>query len=109
MLDRTKNWVEINDEECGTYNTNSQIDFKTSMLRSSLCDCCGSYILVHGTITVGEVEAEGGNNYIQVVFKSCAPFTKYKSKINNTQIDNAKCIYNLKEYSDNYSKTSGSL
>ena len=79
------------------------------MLRSSLCDCSSSYILVRGTITVAEVEAEGGNNYIQVVFKNCAPFTKCKSKINNTQIDNAKCIYNLIEYSDNYSKTSGSL
>ena len=35
---RTKNWVEVNDESCGMYNTNSQIRFKTSMLRSSLCD-----------------------------------------------------------------------
>ena len=35
---RTKNWVEINDESRGTYNTNSQIRFKTSMLKSTLCD-----------------------------------------------------------------------
>ena len=35
---RTKNWVEINDDSRGTYNTNSQIKFKTSMLRSSLYD-----------------------------------------------------------------------
>ena len=28
---KTKNWVEINDEERGTYSTNSQIKFKTSM------------------------------------------------------------------------------
>ena len=35
---RTKNWVETNDESRGTYNTNSQIRFKTSMLRSTLCD-----------------------------------------------------------------------
>ena len=33
---RTKNWVEINGDERGTYNTNSQI--KISMLRPSLCD-----------------------------------------------------------------------
>ena len=45
----------------------------------------------------------------------CAPFTSCISKINNTQIDNAEYIdivmpmYNLIEYSDNYSKTSGSL
>ena len=35
---RTKNWVEVNDESRGTYNVNSQIWFKNSMLRSSLCD-----------------------------------------------------------------------
>ena len=35
---RTKNWVEINDESRGTYNVNSQIKFKTTMLKSSLCD-----------------------------------------------------------------------
>ena len=26
---RTKNWVEINDDARGTYNSNSQIKFKT--------------------------------------------------------------------------------
>ena len=29
----TKNWVEINDDARGTYNTNSQIKFKTSVLK----------------------------------------------------------------------------
>ena len=33
---RIKNWVEINDDSCGTYNTNSHIKFKTAMLKSSL-------------------------------------------------------------------------
>ena len=35
---RTKNWVKINDDSHGTYNTNSQTKIKTSMLKSSLCD-----------------------------------------------------------------------
>ena len=35
---RTKNLVEINDDLRRTYNANSQIKFKTSMLRSRLCD-----------------------------------------------------------------------
>ena len=35
---RTKNWVEINNESRRTYSVNRQINFKTSMLRSSLCD-----------------------------------------------------------------------
>ena len=49
---RTKNWVEINDESRGTYNANGQIKFKTTMLKSSLCDYSDAYILVKGTITI---------------------------------------------------------
>ena len=29
---RTKNWVKVNDEARGTYNINSQIKFRTSMI-----------------------------------------------------------------------------
>ena len=43
---KTKNWVEINYESRGTYNEDNQIRFKTSMLRSSLCDYNDAYILV---------------------------------------------------------------
>ena len=55
----TKNWVEINDESRRTYNTNSQIRSKTSMLRSSLCDYSDAYILVKGTLTVRNTAAAG--------------------------------------------------
>ena len=114
---RTKNWVEINDESRGGYNVNSQIKFKTTMLKSILCDYSDAYILVKGTITVNNIgrAAAPNNRNKKVIFKNCAPFTKCISKINNTQIDNAKYIdvvlpmYNLIEYSDNFSKTSGSL
>ena len=34
---KTRNWVEINDESRGTYTSND-IKFKTTMLRSNLCD-----------------------------------------------------------------------
>ena len=50
----------------------------------------------------------------KVIFKNCAPFTSCMSKINSEQIDNAEYIdivmpmYNLIEYSENYSKISGS-
>ena len=40
-----KNWVEVNDESRGTCNVNSQIEFKTSMLRSNLCDYSDAYYL----------------------------------------------------------------
>ena len=76
--------VEINDEERGKYNTNSQIKFKTSLLRSSLCNYSDAYILVSGTITFAVLGASRGNNNIQLVFKNCAPFTNFISQINNT-------------------------
>ena len=56
---RTRNWVEINDESRGAYNVNSQIKFKTTMLKSSLCDYSDAYILVKGTITVNNTAAQG--------------------------------------------------
>ena len=49
---RTNDQVEINDESHGVYNTGSQIRFKTSMLRSSLCNYGDAYILVSRTIIV---------------------------------------------------------
>ena len=93
---RTKNWVKINDDARGTHNTNSQIKFETKMCKSSLCDDSDTYIFVKGTI-------------------NCAPFTDFVIQISSSQVDNAKdlnkmmLIYNLIEYSDNYSKTSRSL
>ena len=49
---RAKYWVEINGDARGTHNTNSQIKFKTAMLKSSLCDYSDRYILVSRTITI---------------------------------------------------------
>ena len=49
---RTRNWVEINYESRGTYNDDKQLKFKTTMLKSSLCDYSDAYILVKGTITI---------------------------------------------------------
>ena len=75
---RTRNWVEINYESRGVYNFNSQIKFKTTMLKSSLCDCSDAYILVKGTISVNKTAAAGAavnNNNKKVIFKNCAPFT----------------------------------
>ena len=115
---RTKKWVEISDESRGTYNTNTRIKSKTTMLKSSLCNYSDAYILVKGKVTVNNTaaaDADANNTNKKVIFKNCASFTECISRINNTQVDDAKCIdiimsmYNLIEYSDNYSKTSGSL
>ena len=59
--------------------------------------------------------AAANNNNKQVIFKNHSLFTNYLSKINNTQIEDVHdidvvmSIYNLTEYSDIYSKESGSL
>ena len=116
---RTRDWVEINDESKGTYTGNS-IKFKTTMLRSNLCDYADAYILVKGIITItgreNDVAARKADERNKgVKFKNCAPFTKCINRINNTEIDTARDIniimpmYNFIEYIDNYSKTSGSL
>ena len=88
------------------------------MLKSSLCDYSDVYILVKGNITVNNTTAadvDANNTNKKVIFKNCAPFTDCIIEINNRQVDNPKNIdivmpmYNLIEYSDSYSKTSGSL
>ena len=87
------------------------------MLKSSLCDYSDAYILVTGTIAVNNTAAADADANItnkKVIFKNGAPFTNCISEINNTKVDNAKDIvvmpmYNLIEYSDNYSKTPASL
>ena len=95
---RTRNWVEINDESRGVYNVNSEIKFKTTMLKSNLCDYSDAYILVKGTISVNNTataDAAANNNNKKVIFKNCAPFTN--------------CISEIISISHNYAKTTGSL
>ena len=90
------------------------------MLRSNLCDYADAYIVVNGIMTITGAGADGAARRAderdkEITFKNWAPFTKCTSRINNTDIDSAQDIdivmpmYNLIEYSDNYSKTSGSL
>ena len=58
---RTKNRVEVNDESRGMYNTNSQIKFKTSILKSRLCNYSDAYMLVSAIITVPNTAAPSTN------------------------------------------------
>ena len=76
----TKNWVDINDNSRGRFNTNSQNKFKTTILKSNLYDYNITYALVKGAI---ENNAKG--------------------------LDIVMPMYNLIEYSNNSSKISGSL
>ena len=75
---RLENWVEINDNLRWTYNTNSQIKFKTSMLRSSLFNY-SVYIPVNRTITLWITIKE---YYLKI--------TDFITEINNTEVDKKK-------------------
>ena len=90
---RTKNCVEINDESRGANNVGSPIKFKTTILKSSLCDYSDAYILVKGKITITGAGDDAAARQTDerdedVAFKNCASFTSCISEINNTEIDN---------------------
>ena len=115
---KTKNLVKIRYKSRETCNNNSQIKFKTKMIKTGLCDYSDSYMFATGTITISNraaADADANNTNKKVIFKTCAPFTNCISEINNTQVDNAKDadivipMYNLIEYSDNYPETCASL
>ena len=91
------------------YNQNNSIKFETESIKSSLCDYSDAFILVTGDTTVT------ADNNTDVAFKCCAPFSTCKIEINDVFIDAENHIYiavltyNLTEYSNNYSDTSGNL
>ena len=103
----TKKWYVIDSESKGNYSKDDPIKFLTKSLESSLCDYSDAYILVTGNIT-----ATPNNAATQVVFKNCAPFEDCRTEINDTFVDYANFLnitmpmYNLTEYSDDYSNTS---
>ena len=86
------------------------LNLKKKSIKPSLCGYSDAYILVTGNIT-----AAGGNENASVAFKNCAPFTKCVTHINDEHIDTAENLdtivpmYNLTEFSENYSGLSGKL
>ena len=73
--------------------TIDQIIFKTTTVRSRLCDYSDAYILVQGTITVPNTAAAGAavnDTNKKVIFKNCALFTDCITEINNMQIDDTQ-------------------
>ena len=101
-------WVEVNDESRETYNANTDIKLRTSMIRSYSSDYSDAYIHVKETTTVPNTAAAAApinNTNKKVIFKFCASFTNCISEINNTQLNDAQDIvmvmpmYNLIESS----------
>ena len=116
----TREYVRVS-SLLNTYNENKSIRFKTSMLRSNLCDYSDAYILVKGTITVTAPGVNNNANNIRdkrnrpLILNNNAPFVSCIKRINGELIEDANDLdivipmYNLLEYSKNYRKTIGSL
>ena len=106
----TTKWYVIDSRIAkGKYKQGDTITFETGTIKSSLCDYSDAFILVTRNITVNAV------NNKDVALKICAPFSTWETVINDAFVDESDHIYiampmyNLIEYSDNYSDTSGSL
>ena len=103
----------MNDQNNTDYGEGNEsgttIKLEIKVIKSSLCDYSDAYILVTGDIT-----ALYDNADTRVSFKNCATFTKYITHINDEHVDGTHNLdfiipmYNLIEYSDNYSDTYGS-
>ena len=98
----------VNDQLNTSCDLGNKIIYNTEVLKSDLGDYNDAYMLVKGNITTA------GNIAAQVAFKNCAPIIKCITKIDETtdnaeDLDLVMPIYNLLEYSSNYSKITGSL
>ena len=109
-----KNGLRVQSQSGNAYNTSKPIRFKTSMLRSDLCDYSDAYLRVKGTITVTDPN-NNANFDRRLTLKNNAPFISCISKISGELVENAEDLdivipmYNLLEHSKNYEKASGSL
>ena len=76
----TKKCIEVSDQSGGAYSTNKQIRFKTSMLRSDLCDYSEAYIVVKGIVTVSADERDREETNRQIILKNNYYFLHFKNK-----------------------------
>ena len=110
----TKKLYIINDQNNRQYGVGNENDstnkFETKVIKPNLCDYSDAYNLVIEDIKVSNSAAN-----TNVAFENCAPFTRCLTHINDEHMKTAgnldiiMPVYNLIEYSDNYSDSSGSL
>ena len=105
-----KQWFVIDSQTTkGKYKQGNAIKFEVETIKSSLCDYSDAFVLATGNIAVNAA------NDTDVAFKNCAPFSTCKTVINDVLVYRVEDIYietpmyNLIEYSNNYSDTSGRL
>ena len=111
---QTRKWYVINDQNNGQYGkgdeNDSTIKFNTEVNKPNICDYSDAYILVTGNIAV-----VNGNQNTLVAFKNCNAFIRSVLHINDEHVQTSSNIdiimdmYNVIEYSDNYSDSSASL
>ena len=110
----TRKWYIINDRKSGQYGIGNDnglnIKFETKVIKPNICDYSDAYILLTGDIKVTDITAD-----TNVALKNCAPFARCVTHINDEHFETAENLdiimpmYNLIEYSDNYTDSSGSL
>ena len=110
----TRKWNVINNQNNTDYGDGDEngttIIFETKVIKLNLCDYSDAHIIVTGDIT-----ATAGDANTKFAFKNCAPVTNCVTHINDEHVDNPDNLdivmpmYNLTEYSHNYSDTLGSL
>ena len=97
----TRKWNIVNDQPNANYDAGNEIIYNIEVLKSNLCDYNDAYILGRGDITII------GDNGSQLAF------TRYVTKIDAIDdagdLDLVMLIYNLLEYSSNYSDMTGSI
>ena len=109
----TRKWYIINDQNNGQYvrgnENDSTIKFEVKVIKPNLRDYLDARILVTGDIKVSNIAAD-----TNVAFKNCAPFTRCVTHINDEHVETTENLdiimptFNLIEYSDNVSDSSGS-
>ena len=99
----TRKWNIVYDQSNSNYNVTNEIVYNTEVLKPNLCDYDDAYILVRDYITII------GHAAAQVAFKNCAPFVKCIAIDVAENLDLVMTMYNLLEYSLDYSDTTSSL
>ena len=105
----TKKCIEVQSQSGNTYNTSKPIRFKTSMLRSDLCNYSDAYVWVKRKITITNPN-DNANFKKELTLNNNALIILCISKINGELVENAEDLdivipmHNLLECSKNYEK-----
>ena len=100
-----RNWNIVNDQSKVNYSVGNEIKKSAKMLKSNICDYSDDYILVRISYQYYRTLSSSESN-----INSYASFITFITKIDGTTVDGDGLdlvlpMYNLLEYSSNYSYT----